>query len=497
MASANSKRPPHHPDSAEPPVDDMDDEDEEWGVNATKPTGEPQLDDGILPTLPDSGIQELIAKDEDDEEFELTAEETRTANFLQEPAYHIRMFFSSYYIDRGLIWDPHKCREGAKLVTFFINFILRNRLLRSSHTNLGLREALKVCEVADLELPAIRTTGEALAVVKISEALLNLWGKKWLIETLRAETPPPRSEDVDVMPTVEEEVELIPDVMPIDEEEFLADAPAREAMKDNIDGEEVSDVLDREGAHPPSTDTDTTHMANGWGSWGSSAPAQTSTEAGWGIETSQDADGQAWASAHLDQPSGWGNDTAPAATKDANMQVEEDTWAVYQPLSLISLMGPTNLPVTHHAGIVEQSTRRVKAVLPPAAEDAIGAGDSASAVESNLRSHFARVIFGPWTAGSDALALRKGIKPDVVAPTILSTSVGRAFPDVPGHNPEKDDIEVLMDTDVTQHFITGMGFRGTWVSMAREGDQGGEEGRLWYMEYVSQFVPSFYVDTLY
>jgi hypothetical protein len=111
MASANSKRPPHHPDSAEPPVDDMDDEDEEWGVNATKPTGEPQLDDGILPTLPDSGIQELIAKDEDDEEFELTAEETRTANFLQEPAYHIRMFFSSYYIDRGLIWDPHKCQQ--------------------------------------------------------------------------------------------------------------------------------------------------------------------------------------------------------------------------------------------------------------------------------------------------------------------------------------------------------------------------------------------------
>jgi hypothetical protein len=71
--------------------DDFDDEDEEWGV---KPTQSSAAED-LAPVL-ESGIEEVSDQ--------LSAEDIRTAAFLEDPVYSLRMFLSSFFIDRGMIW---------------------------------------------------------------------------------------------------------------------------------------------------------------------------------------------------------------------------------------------------------------------------------------------------------------------------------------------------------------------------------------------------------
>jgi hypothetical protein len=371
-----------------------------------------------------------------------------------------------------------------------------------------------VCELADKELPAAWAVGDVVSNIKISEVLVNLWGKKWEIERLWGESdlPPVAEEKEEDQVTKTAEAE---GVLPIDSEEFLADAPTREAISDALEeeppaipAERVGQKVEEQAAPKPDEPAAESKEApadakvnNGWD--------EVDDTSRWGTEPPKTSSGWAWAAAHLDRPPEWkipedvgkdDNNGDAAAKGEAKQQQtqEEDSWAVYHPPSLTEVLGPTNLPVTHHAGIVEQSTRRVKAVLPPVVDSPTPSdGDDASAVEAKLRSQFARVIFIPWAAGSDALALRPEGKSDVVPPSILHTSVGRVAPEKHGHNMERDEIEVLMDADKANKFLVGMGFTGTWVQIAREGDKGGEKGRLWYMEYVSQFLPSFYVNCLY
>lgn len=71
--------------------DDFDDEDEEWGVKPTQPT---TIDEPA--PVRESGIEEVAD--------ELSAEDIRTAAFLDNPVYSLRMFLSSFFIDRGMIW---------------------------------------------------------------------------------------------------------------------------------------------------------------------------------------------------------------------------------------------------------------------------------------------------------------------------------------------------------------------------------------------------------
>jgi hypothetical protein len=78
----------------------MDDDDEEFGVEpdgtlrSERPPSRMSRD---AAPLPESGIEEM-------DEFEPSPEEIRAASFISETAFHVRMFFSSYFIDRGLVW---------------------------------------------------------------------------------------------------------------------------------------------------------------------------------------------------------------------------------------------------------------------------------------------------------------------------------------------------------------------------------------------------------
>jgi hypothetical protein len=382
--------------------------------------------------------------------------------------------------------NKYKCRDAPKLFAFFLRFVLRNRLVRADAARERLQAALAVCDAADVELSAAFAVGAVMSSVQITEALTGLWGKKWAAEHLYGDgwTVGP----AEATPEEADEVRrtAAPDVLPIDSEEFLADAPAREAIADNLDGEPVIpenaqprivEVPDEDAPAPPAEEP--------------AAPEEADPPR-WGTEPPQTKEGRDWASAHMDSPYEW---KLPVEDKPAE---EEDPWVAYKAITVGELLGPTALPTTHRTGIVEQATRRVKAVLPPVTHAAPGDGGDAGAVEDALRAKFARVLFIPWGAGSDANARRTEGKTDILPPCTLAASVGRVAPYAPGgHDLERDEIEVLMDVDKADRFIVGMGFTGTWVQIARDDDVGGEPGRLWYVEYVSQFLPSFYVPLLY
>jgi hypothetical protein len=395
--------------------------------------------------------------------------------------------------------NEYKCREGPKLFAFFIKFILRNRLLRDDATNARLEASLAICDKAGVELPAAFTIGAAMSGVQISEALSGLWGKKLTFD--RAYN------DGELLPVEEEKEDEVQwtaarDVIPIDSEDFLADASAREAFADNIDNgrivpesksvrkeNRIEEVPDEDRLAPPSDEASAPEA--------DAPPPEEPSR--WGKEPPENSSGWAWAAAHLDRPPEWKipDDAKRWGTNVDADTVPEDAWTVYKAITIGELLGPTNLPVTHHSGVVEHSTRRVKEILAPVTHLAPTEKGEAAAVEHKLRVQFSRVVFSPWAASSDALALRSEGKSDIIAPSTLPASVGRVVPDARGHDFDRDDIEVLMDADKAAKIVVGMGFTGIWVQVAREGDEGGEKDRLWYMESVSQFLPSFYVPLLY
>ncbi|KAH9927540.1 hypothetical protein B0H21DRAFT_894859 [Amylocystis lapponica] len=84
--------------------------------------------------------------DETDEARELQREHFREAKdlcidtFFNDTEKDVKVFFSSYYRDKGLIWSEQRTRDGPVLIGFFLNFLLRDRVL-PEHKK-GLQRAL-------------------------------------------------------------------------------------------------------------------------------------------------------------------------------------------------------------------------------------------------------------------------------------------------------------------------------------------------------------------
>ncbi|KAG1722280.1 hypothetical protein EDD22DRAFT_935698, partial [Suillus occidentalis] len=83
---------------------------------------------------------------------------------------------------------------------------------------------------------------------------------------------------------------------------------------------------------------------------------------------------------------------AAAITAGQNTTV---SWTDVKVDSLLTFLGPTQLPLTHTAGVVEFSTRKVKEIMLPEATNSILDTPSA-AVEQELGSRFARIVLEPW-----------------------------------------------------------------------------------------------------
>jgi hypothetical protein len=210
-----------------------------------------------------------------------------------------------------------------------------------------------------------------------------------------------------------------------------------------------------------------------------------------------------------DENSGWG--------QDVKVTNENSGWGPSSPIesskSLLSLLGPTVLPLTHFPGIVERSMRRIVSITrpsslvtksPPLPEGVYE--PNPDAVELELDRRFAKVVFAPmidWDGG-EAQLYRK--------PAILATSQGSVVnhhhsssvsPTCPQpHDPESDEITVVIDDIASQidYLREGMAIGGTWVELVRQGDPvvsakkkgKSKKASYWYLDEVALIVPSFW-----
>jgi hypothetical protein len=240
-----------------------------------------------------------------------------------------------------------------------------------------------------------------------------------------------------------------------------------------------------------------------------------------------------------DNDGGWGSTTSGAWGSSADYDpssftpLESDPWATPtfdwappEQHSLLSLLGPTTLPITHTTGVVEWSLRKIRMMIPPPAvlPKAPTAGDGEEeadpeGVEVELQRRFAKVVLEPWLGWDSA------DEPVLSRPRILETSRGPVVLDsdkearhenggagtgmerigMP-HDPLKDNITILVEPDVLSSLSIGMGLGATWVQLARQRDDGQRVKRkkkkgkgkakevvsYWYMDELMMIFPSYY-----
>lgn len=437
----------------------------------------------------DEGVRQLLDE-------EAARKEARMVAFFDDPEKSMKVFLSSYMRKEGLIWfviSLYSCsihhthiripRSDRNLtwmpllLSFFFRFLIRNQIL--SEYERSLRNALQIVDLARKELPLTSTLAKLLPD-NFSMACQECWGVK-----------------VDGYKRL---------VTADDEPKAVVDQFEEELKAANVEVIKTTEVA-------PSADDRTTDAA----------PAT----------TIPDSTGNGWGDSNT-----WGNTpdtTAPTGPPpgDNPWAAPACSWEPPEPHSLIPLMGPTALPITHAAGVVEWSARRIKSITPPP----LNMGKSPSAdclpepdadgVEAELERRFAKVVLAPWaewdpTEEENLLRPRilESSRGPVVLPSQGSAAEGTDASAVKTdagsansggekpHDMYKDDITVLVEPSVAASLVVGLGLGGTWVQMARQlTDENGEAlkkakkskskskkrlERYWYIDELMLIIPSYY-----
>ncbi|KAG1844950.1 hypothetical protein DFJ58DRAFT_801710 [Suillus subalutaceus] len=501
---------------------DDDDDDDEDGLSNIQINAEDTP--GSVPSSKDPARSAYSVEldDHDDDEGTLQArksdlEEQREEKlivFLNDPEKSVTIFLSSHMREQGLIWSERNLVNAPHLISFFLNFVLRNRVLPKASHERGIRRALDIVELGKKELPLTYKIGQALPDV-FSDGCKECFGRKGGIEWSfddhqKADDPPaPVDATITVIDQHGAETEI---VLPDTEETALKDA-----IEDNVDMEiQVTNmrttvpVANANTAAPITTappdiwSADTTDtVAGGWGATGD-------TE-GWGSVGSDTwgaiGDGGTWGPA--DDNDEWGADSAPLSFAP---EVTEPSW-LSPPPSLTSLLGPTSFPLTHTTGIVESSTRRIKAIHLPPKDKAKIKANAAGMVEDELERRFARVVMSPWGREESDIpkpSIRKTSRGVVVMPDGEVEGDGSGKP----HNPYEDDIVLVVEPAVLDTLSLGMGLGGLWVQIVREEVEADNEapkksnakrgnkgkgpldelsGNYWYLEELMGIFPSYFM----
>lgn len=303
---------------------------------------------------------------------------------------------------------------------------------------------MKLLEAARKELPATFTISEALDD-RFSRGCSSLWGRT--IQTIDL------GEEYAQIPKSQEMEELENAI--IDHDKITSRDGTWADIGEKIEG---------------GGDTDS------WGTWG-----QPQTEGG----------GEGWGSNVAEE--GWGS-----TSKEFN-SFDDDSgsgWNIGPSPTLTTLLGPTSLPLTHTTGVFEGSMRKIVDLIPPSSENAT-TDSPASGVEEELYRRLGKIVLGPWI-GWDC-----GKETILDKPTILRRSRGpvkTGSGNNPGmenaHDPYKHNITVLVEPAVLETMIIGVGISANWIQIARADEDGNPIGGgrdMWYMEQVTQVIPSFYL----
>lgn len=430
--------------------------------------------------------------------------DSRMDAFFDDTEKNIKIFLSSYFRDKGLIWSEQRVRDAPILIGFFINFIIRSRILPEHEK--GLRRALSVTELARNELPATFVIGKALPD-DFSAGCEALFGNMSVLVDPGVFKPREEAED----PTGERDAKR----QKLDDAEQSKDP--EEVLKEmvgvhNIEvitGEQIKDLekevhKERQAADANVNGSETGGWSSNGGGWVS---ADNTASDSWGNAGSTDQGGD-WTTIDVD---------------DGDWQTAGSTWDNGPtPNQLMAFLGPTVLPLTHTAGVIERSTRRILSVTPAPDRSKLpkkkAKRSGAEKVEDELEGRFARLVLAPWASGPLAQHT------DVFKPEILPPSRGLVVEDVSKdatvasgasrpHNPFKDEITVLLDPSVADKMIVGMGLSATWVQLARQdlsgvdwmdeksadepkpGSVAGKVGvptSFWYMEKLLSILPSYH-----
>ncbi|KAJ6553467.1 hypothetical protein DFH09DRAFT_924922, partial [Mycena vulgaris] len=378
----------------------------------------------------------------------------QASEFFKDPARSIQRFLSSYMRTQGLIWNQRKLVAAPHLLRFFVNFLLRNRVLpENTHS---LKNALDTIAVAELELPLLPQISEALPD-EFSRAAESLWGRKADEVYL-----PSRSDKQSI--TVESKVKAT--------ESHLAAAVTNNRKKETDDRGHIQVV---HGVDAPAD--------GGWGS------------GGW------DQTGE-WPTILQESPPSW----ADPSSKDSPRSTQVEP--LLPPASMFRFLGPTVLPLSHAPGVVEFSIRRIKSLLPPTAPSTSAPSQpvgewapAPEAVERAVEAGMYRVVMEPW--------LDWDADPAMARPRILRSSSGAVLvpgqPSVSGvHDMLADEITVLVDPAVVKTLRVGMGIGGTWVQLTRlqnavtrrrnrkKAQKNSGAICYWYLQDVSFILPSYW-----
>lgn len=371
-------------------------------------------------------------------------------------------------------------------MSFFLRFLIRNRFLPEYEH--PVKRALEVVERARAELPNSWKMGRALPD-PFSDGCKGLWGTMQVMW----DPAPVRSPDSTDQPEVKRQK--------LDDDSGHVESQGDEKSGTGVDAD--VEMADADESNPAP-------VGSGWGAAGGGEEVE-----GWGAGPNPWDDAPARAATEDEEP------VHELATPiwDASVVEVQATWDL-EVHTLLPLLGPSALPLTHTTGLVEQSTRRIARVEPPRPPRHLAMdAPAAEAVEEDLSCRFARLILAPWER-LDKRTYEAGS--DVLPPSILSTSQGAVVMEEDGeeekeeegselavraHRPWKDEIAVLVDPKLTDVLIAGMGIGAIWVEIVRDKEAEGspaatkrgekkEVPKYWYMEQLVHQLPSFYIDKL-
>ncbi|KAA1475962.1 hypothetical protein DENSPDRAFT_911381 [Dentipellis sp. KUC8613] len=479
----------------------------------------------------------IEAKTDEQPQNQREEKDIRMDNFLNDPELCMRIFFSSYFREKGFIWSEGCCLEIPKLVSHFLRYLLRCCVFPEPGHEESLRRTSQIADRAQIELPLTRAIANAVTD-EFHDACRQCWGTRRELFNWDGLEWPKDDDKIDVAERVAKR-----------QKANISSAPFDAAAASVVSNAASQPILLNQNAIPESV------SAGGWGkpgngSWGN--PSAWGADSTWGNPSAWGADNtwgnpSAWGADNTwGNPSAWGADNTwgnPSAwgadesadgalaartsgsgwgdagnatmpvvwdgddnnDNDDNVGNETAPWA-RPPPTLIGLLGPTALPLTHEPGVVEWSMRRIVSLHPPLPPRVPESGPDA--VEEALERRFGRVVFAPW------LGWDKSEKSDIWKPVIPTTSkgavvsgedAGRAM-EVKGavrlHNPLKDEITVLVMPEIVDLLSVGMGLGAHWIELARQegvpsGDPKGkrkERPRYWYIEQTMHVMPSYYIE---
>ncbi|KAG8870829.1 hypothetical protein FRC20_011280 [Serendipita sp. 405] len=444
---------------------------------------------------------ERLARNDDTFHRLRSLAEERTEYWVSDPETATKIFLSSYFRDRGLMWSEPNARDAPLLLCFYFRFVLRNKLFAEKELMKAYEKALMVAERASIEMPYTYRISRAFPD-KWGRACTNLWEKRYQSEwdrewkecTVKEQPASQISPEQEVIESDEEEeaakliaaeYDLGENRKPIKEKAALVDDSESSLIPEAMI-EEVEDDHDS-SANVMANGELAAKLMNG-------GEAHPST----GEETSVDEEklkGESENSESAELVDDWADFELKA---ESNEQVE-DLWGTVTVDTITDCVDETtaeSVPRSYIPIRGEKSTRLLIQIYEPD-----------ETAKDSLSRTLAKLVLQPWLIPNmDADSLVQppsmfdvGEDDEVVQ---ASKQNARSF------DARKHNIYVYVSKEVVSECRVGMAIGGTWVQVAKrvepgvavekptggKGKKGGAGEEWWYMEALDWALPGYWTN---